>query len=150
MAKRRRGRRNPLLQGSSDKVRSKNIAKLRHEGYDRKQAVAIAYRVQRENRRRHRNPQASSMAEAGAWLTGGALVGAGIGALSQTPATTGALTGATSGVALVGVGGILVAIFSKKHRDAGITAAGLGLGGLVIAGLLSAIVGRVTAGGTST
>jgi hypothetical protein len=37
-------KRNPLKRGSSRKVISANIRKLRHEGYPQKQAVAIALR----------------------------------------------------------------------------------------------------------
>lgn len=33
----------PLLNGSSDKVISSNIAELRNSGYPEKQAIAIAY-----------------------------------------------------------------------------------------------------------
>jgi len=152
----RRGRRNPLIHSPSDKARSKNIELLMHEGYPRNRAVAAAYRNQREEQRRRglpitpyrrkgrhlsrRNPAEASLPQAGAWLTGGALVGAGLGALTTTPRTTGALNGATTGVAIVAVGGIITAIFSKKYRDVGITAAGIGLGGLVLAGIISSLI----------
>lgn len=35
----------PLKKGKSDKAVSENVRKLRHEGYDEKQAVAIALNV---------------------------------------------------------------------------------------------------------
>ena len=40
----------PLIQGKSDKTRSKNIAELIKTGHDPKQAAAIAYKTQRENK----------------------------------------------------------------------------------------------------
>jgi hypothetical protein len=44
----------PLIHSTTDKARSKNIETLINDGYPRKQAVAIAYRVQRhEMERRH-------------------------------------------------------------------------------------------------
>lgn len=33
----------PLMQGSSNRVKSSNIKKLRDEGYPEKQAIAISY-----------------------------------------------------------------------------------------------------------
>jgi hypothetical protein len=39
----------PLIQGYSDETRQQNIERLISEGYDSKQAAAIAYSVQRKN-----------------------------------------------------------------------------------------------------
>jgi hypothetical protein len=69
----------------------------------------------------------------------GALVGAGLGALTYTPRTQGALGGATTGVALTGVGGLVVAIASDKNRGAGLATAGIGLGGLVLVGIVAGL-----------
>jgi len=41
----------PLIIGCSRHAISKNIARLRREGYSAKQASAIAYRIAREHRR---------------------------------------------------------------------------------------------------
>lgn len=40
----------PLIHGYSSRARSENIRRLIHEGYPRKQAAAIAYRIAREAR----------------------------------------------------------------------------------------------------
>lgn len=42
----------PLKQGKSKEVRSRNIAELIRSGYDTKQAVAIAYSVQRKKKKK--------------------------------------------------------------------------------------------------
>lgn len=42
----------PLTQGYSDKTRQQNIEKLIGEGYDPKQAAAIAYDIQRKNKKK--------------------------------------------------------------------------------------------------
>lgn len=70
----------------------------------------------------------------------GALIGAGLGALTYTPRTQGALGGAATGVAVTGVGGLVVGIVSDKNRGAGIAAAGIGLGGLALLGLVGSLV----------
>lgn len=76
-----------------------------------------------------------------AWLGGAAIIGAGIGALSlPTDRARGALGGAESGLALVGIGGLVVAIFSPKSREAGLATAGIGLGGLALLGIAMSIV----------
>jgi len=43
----------PLKEGTSDKVVSSNIAKLIHEGYPRKQSIAIA--LDKKKRKRKKN-----------------------------------------------------------------------------------------------
>jgi hypothetical protein len=87
-------------------------------------------------RRGFGNPDTSGVPTALTWLGGGAVVGAGLGALTQPNRPVGALNGAASGVALVGVGGLVVAIFDKSARPAGFATAGIGLGGLALLGLV--------------
>lgn len=101
-------------------------------------------------RRSHRglgNPIAYSgdVPTALTWLGGGAVVGAGLGALTAANKPTGALQGAMSGVALVGVGGLVVAVFSKANRPAGFATAGIGLGGLALLGLATNLIKPATA-----
>ena len=43
----------PLNKGKSDKARSENIAELRRSGYPADQAAAIAYKTQRDAKKRH-------------------------------------------------------------------------------------------------
>ncbi len=86
------------------------------------------------------NPSSSDVATALHWLGGGAVVGAALGAITTAPITTGALNGAAGGVAIVGVGGLVVAIFDKSARPAGFATAGIGLGGLALLGLVGALV----------
>jgi hypothetical protein len=98
-------------------------------------------------RRRHRglgNPIGSSdVSDALGYLAIGGLVGAGLGALVGGPTlATGALNGAASGVAITGVGGLVVAIFSEKNRSPGLATAGIGLGGLVLFGVVTSLVNR--------
>lgn len=147
----------PLEHSSTDAARSRNIAKLRHEGYPARQAAAIAYREQRaakkRNRRRiRRNPSYGSTETAVSSALGalilGALVGAGAGALTQSPAATGALTGAESGVAVTAVGGLVVSIFSDKNRLSGLATAGIGLGGLALFAVASNILALGKVSGT--
>lgn len=54
----------PLKKGSSDQTISDNIRRLRHEGYEQKQAIAIAYseagrsrKQTRKRKRKHDMPQ---------------------------------------------------------------------------------------------
>jgi len=44
----------PLYKGSSQTTVSKNIRKLMGEGYERRQAIAIALNEQRKSKRRRR------------------------------------------------------------------------------------------------
>ena len=88
------------------------------------------------------NPTAIGSDDVGSaigYLGLGALVGAGLGALAFVPRAQGALGGAASGVAVTGVGGLVVAIVSDKNRGAGLATAGIGLGGLVLVGLVGGI-----------
>jgi hypothetical protein len=82
----------------------------------------------------------SGVSTALTWLGGGAVVGAGLGALTAANKPTGALSGAMSGVALVGVGGLVVAVISKANRPAGFATAGIGLGGLALLGLATSLI----------
>lgn len=43
----------PLKKGSSDATRSENIAEMIRAGHPRDQAVAAAYRQQRQSKKRH-------------------------------------------------------------------------------------------------
>lgn len=43
----------PLDKGSSDAVRSKNVAEMMHNGHPQNQSVAAAYSVQREAEASH-------------------------------------------------------------------------------------------------
>jgi hypothetical protein len=147
----------PLEHSSTDAARGRNIAKLRREGMPRDRAVAAAYREQRaakkRNRRRaRRNPSYGSTETAVSSALGalilGALVGAGAGALTQSPAATGALTGAESGVAVTAVGGLVVSIFSDKNRLSGLATAGIGLGGLALFAVASNILALGKVSGT--
>jgi hypothetical protein len=142
----------PLEHSSTDAARSRNIGRLRREGYPPKQAAAIAYKEQRKSMKRsrrrrstglarvRRNPDPGAVPSAIGALTLGALVGAGAGAITQSPAAQGALAGTQVGVAVTGVGGLLVAIFSEKSRMAGLATAGIGLGGLALFGLASTLI----------
>ena len=88
------------------------------------------------------NPNvADGVAPALMWLGGGALVGGGIG-VAMAPATPGpaVVSGAMSGVALVATGGIVTAIFSKPNRSAGLAAAGIGFGGIMLLSMVGAAV----------
>lgn len=143
----------PLEHTASNAARSRNIGRLRRDGYPPKQAAAIAYKEQRNAmarrslaRRRgvglarsRRNPSSPIGAAIGA-LTLGGLIGAGLGAVVAPPAATGALTGAQSGVGVTGLGGLLVGIFSERNRMAGLTTAGIGLGGLALLGLAQTLL----------
>jgi hypothetical protein len=93
------------------------------------------------------NPIGSSdVSDALGYLAIGGLVGAGLGALVGGPTVgTGALNGAASGVAITGVGGLVVAIFSEKNRSPGLATAGIGLGGLVLFGIVTSLVGKAAA-----
>jgi len=49
----------PLAKGSSQEIISRNIAKLRREGYDVKQAAAIAYsKAGKSRKKKKHNPSA--------------------------------------------------------------------------------------------
>jgi hypothetical protein len=137
----------PLDASPTDAARSRNIAKLRREGYSARMAAAIAYKEQRKMKRRRtglarRNPYETENAVSSAIgaLALGGLVGAGAGALTQSPAAQGALNGAQVGVAVTGVGGLVVSIFSERSRMAGLATAGIGLGSLALFGLAANVL----------
>lgn len=158
----------PLRHGFSDKTRSHNIEKLRHEGYPRKQAVAIAYRIQREELKRHHmasrrlarhrdrglaaaNPMRGDAITTGLVALGvGAGVGGGLGAIGGSMASPpapldGALSGASVGVGLTALGGFVVGLVSPTRRNAAFATAGLGLGGLLVANLVMALASKPAA-----
>lgn len=100
-------------------------------------------------RRRRKNPD-SAVETALTWLGGGAAVGGGLGAIFNTQdRAMGALAGAESGVAVVGLGGLLLAVFDKPKRSEGFAAAGIGLGGLVLLGIAMGIANPTLKGSPS-
>ena len=96
------------------------------------------------------NPDSGAIPTAIGALTLGALVGAGAGAITQAPAATGALNGAEVGVAVTGVGGLVVAIFSAKSRMSGLATAGIGLGSLALLGLATNLLAKNAPSTTTT
>lgn len=50
----------PLLRGSGKDVISSNISKLRHEGYEERQAVAIAYSKAGKSRKKKKHGKKAS------------------------------------------------------------------------------------------
>jgi hypothetical protein len=96
-----------------------------------------------------RNPPSPIGSAIGA-LTLGGLIGAGLGAVVAPPAATGALTGAQSGIGVTGLGGLIVGIFSERHRMAGLTTAGVGLGGLALLGLAQTLIAASKPATTTT
>jgi hypothetical protein len=153
-----------LVHGYSDATRSRNIAQLRRDGYPARQAAAIAYRIQREERMkrrrsmtRHRdrglayaNPASgSAIGSALGYLGLGAGIGAGVGALggalSKPPEVLGgAVAGGSVGVGVTALGGFIVGLVSVKNRNAGFATAGIGLGGLILINLASNIASNAT------
>lgn len=107
----------------------------------------------RRRRRGRRNPGDTAVGSALAWLGGGAIVGAGFGVLTSSSKPTGALVGAEGALAVVGVAGLVVGAFSKKHRQAGFYTAGIGLGSLALLGLVTTLIppmGTMTTTTTTT
>jgi hypothetical protein len=161
----------PLKQGYSDQTRSRNIVKLRREGYPPAQAAAIAYRIQRENRRKARKPMSRKLSRrsrrdrglayanplshdaigtALGYLGMGAGIGAGVGgiggALAKPPEILGgAVAGGSVGVGVTALGGFVVGLVSPRNRDAGFAAAGIGLGALILVNLATSIAGNASA-----
>lgn len=93
------------------------------------------------------NPTSGSAITSGLVALGvGAGVGGGLGAIAgstQTPSDPmgGAVSGASVGVGLTALGGFVVGLVSPKHRNSGFAAAGLGLGGLLVANLVMGLAG---------
>jgi hypothetical protein len=117
----------PLIHSSSDAARSKNIAKLRREGYPVKQSAAIAYRVQRDSkaerrrRRGRRNPVHHKTAKRHVqwkWILGG---------------------GAVGGIATTGYTLALPSPTTQTYLDNGI--AGVS-GGLILGGIIGGLINR--------
>jgi hypothetical protein len=160
----------PLRHGFSNKTRSQNIATLTRDGYPTKQAAAIAYKIQREELKRHHmsrkitrrrnslayaNPTSSDAITSGLVALGvGGAVGGGLGAISgsmQTPPAPldGAVGGASIGVGLTALGGFVVGLVSQKRRNAGFAAAGIGLGGLLVINLVTNLSKGAAAGASA-
>jgi hypothetical protein len=156
----------PLIRGSSDKTRGRNIATLRRDGYPPAQAAAIAYSIQRKasskqqkkkrnmSRRlsRHRdrglayaNPTSSSaIGGAIGYLGLGAAVGGGLGALGGAMAKPidilgGAVGGGSVGVGATALGGFVVGLVSPANRNVGFATAGIGLASLILVNLATSI-----------
>jgi len=151
---------NPLIHGYSRAAHSKNVATLRREGYGPKQANAIAYRIQRQELRRHgkstrsiaprrrrramENPS-PAVNTAIKWLGGAALVGGAlgvvgaIGAPKATNTAAKAMSGAGGAVSVVAVGGLIYGLIEPKDRDAAFATAGLGLGLSIVLGIIGGI-----------
>lgn len=71
----------PLLKGSSRKTISKNISKLRREGYPQRQSVAIALRTagvprKKNMKKRRKNPVPKMLQNPLVWILGGGVVAA--------------------------------------------------------------------------
>jgi hypothetical protein len=108
-----------LVHGYSDATRSRNIAQLRRDGYPARQAAAIAYRIQREERMKHRrlarrNPSGFPWA----WVGVGAAVGVGgifayTAFLPTTSTTTDKIKEAALGATVGAVGGAVAAAVFK-------------------------------------
>jgi hypothetical protein len=154
----------PLTYGYSDRTRSRNIATLRREGLPENQAVAAAYRIQREELRKHHLPMSRSLARrrhhrrgiarlnpigkgpvttALKWLGAGVLVGGLAGGIgSATGATTanlptGIIGGAASVVGIEVLGGLVVGLASPTYRNPALATAGIGLAALLITQLVT-------------
>lgn len=148
----------PLIKGSSDKARSRNIATLRRDGYPPKQAAAIAYKIQRQARRRRgkRNPLSTMKGQVatGASLVmlaamGGAVLEVAVDSLGV--ATSGGsvnvpadlVHGGAVGAGVAGIGGLMIGLVDPKFKTAGFSAAGFALGGLVVYGLVNYAWGQI-------
>lgn len=67
----------------------------------------------------------------------GAAVGTVGAALNNNPMGPSVVNGARVGTAVATVGGLLVAIFSKKNRETALETAGIGVGALLVENLLT-------------
>lgn len=90
------------------------------------------------------NPM-GDIAEAVAWVAGGTIVGGGLGAvgaaMNNNPALPSVENGAGVGVALVTVGGLVVALANPRAREEGLATAGLGVGALILGAIASKVMG---------
>lgn len=122
----------PLRHDASNASRSRNIEMLIDDGYPRKQAVAIAYRIQRQAgdtpMRRHsarRNPPLD-------WMTlllaagAGAAVGAYTGRAAQATMISGGLLGAGIGAGVGGVAALMKGNVTEAVAAAALLGAGVG------------------------
>jgi hypothetical protein len=158
----------PLIHGASNQTRSRNIATLRREGYPQHQAAAIAYRIQREEKRKHMsrrlarrsrrdrglayaNPLSNdAIGKAIGYLGLGAGIGAGVGGIGGAVAKPpeilgGAVAGGSVGVGVTALGGFVVGLVSPRNRDAGFATAGIGLGALILVNLAASIASNASA-----
>lgn len=87
----------------------------------------------------------SDLSEALMWTAGGIVVGGGIGAvgsaMNNNPALPSIENGAGVGVALVTVGGLVVALANPRAREEGLATAGLGVGALILGAIASKVMG---------
>lgn len=89
----------------------------------------------RRRRLAHRNPLAKhGVGDAISTTALFGLVGGGIGAAIHTPRGAGAVAGAQGGLALLGLGGLVVALVSKPLREQALVTTGVSLGGVLLLG----------------
>ena len=153
----------PLVRGYSDNTRRINVQTLIDDGYPYGQAVAISYRIQREElrkrgmstrrlARRHNtlaraNPlRKGPVMTALKWLGASAAVGGlagGVGSaanLTSANLPTGIVGGAAALVGITSIGGLVVGLADRKNRDAGLATAGIGLAALLAVNLVTTTV----------
>lgn len=96
-----------------------------------------------------------ALAEAISWVAGGAVLGAGLGAVGSAFNNNAAVlpaveNGAGIGVGLVSIGALVVALANPRAREEGLETAGLGLGALVLGGILGSLANKAATPTTTT